>query len=84
MFTSTNTGNVEINFTMNRTIRNATVDFRKSGCEDVFDYVVTYAEKNCNGKLATAILEIIKEHKYIHTDHKVVIMQGNVKLGELG
>lgn len=83
MYISDNTAGATINLTMNRTIRNSTIDFRKNGCENLFEYVADYADKNCNGRLATAILEIIKEHKYNNTEHKVVIMQGNVKLAEL-
>jgi hypothetical protein len=43
-------------------LKPVTVDFRKSGYEDLYDYVEKYAEQNCNGRMASAILDIIRDH----------------------
>lgn len=83
MFTSSNTAQADIIYHMNTKERPVTVDLKKHGAEGLFEYIAERANRDFNGRLATAIIEIIKEHKYNGTSHKVVVMQGNVKLAEL-
>lgn len=83
MFTTTNTANADITYEMNTKIRAITVDLKKHDCEGLFEYVAERANKDYNGRLATAIIELLKEHRYANTTHPVVVMQGNTKLAEL-
>jgi len=36
---------------------------RKSGYEDLYEYVKQYSQDHCGGKMATAILNIIRDHQ---------------------
>ncbi len=83
MFTETNTAGAEIIYSMKQTPKPITFDFRKVGCEEDWEYVLAFANKNCNGRLATALSQIVKEHKFANTEHKVIISQGGIKLAEL-
>ncbi len=57
-----------------------TTDFRKKGYEDLARYVEEYATKYTQGKLASAVLEIIKEHKASSTNSNEVLLSQNGKI----
>lgn len=59
-------------------LKPVTVDFRKSGYEDLYDYIENYAEKNCNGKMASAILDIIRDHQQSKISRSdILVVQGD-------
>lgn len=61
-----------------------TIDFRKKGYEQLGGYVEEYAAKNTQGKLASAVLEIIKEHKASTTNNnEVLLVQNQQVVGKL-
>lgn len=82
-FISTNTADVQITYIMNKTPRPTTVDWRKNGTEGLFEYLAEYANKNCEGRLATALIEIVREHKDLNTNHPIIVSRGGVKMAEL-
>jgi hypothetical protein len=51
---------------------------RKSGYEDLYEYVKSYAEANCNGKMASAILDIIRDHQQSNIARpSIMVVQGD-------
>lgn len=61
-----------------------TVDFRKKGYEHLAGYVEDYASKYTQGKLASAVLDIIKEHKASATNSsEVFLVQNQQVVGKL-
>lgn len=63
---------------MSQNIKPVTIDMRKSGYEDLFDYVKNYSQNNCGGKMASAILDIIRDHQQSNLDRSnILIVQGD-------
>ena len=61
-----------------------TVDTRKAGYEDLYEYITEYANKNCKGKLAAAVLEMVRDHQQSKVDRKnIMIVQGDRIIGKV-
>jgi hypothetical protein len=59
-------------------LKPVTIDMRKSGYEDLYQYVKSYAEANCNGKMASAILDIIRDHQQSNIVRpNIMVVQGD-------
>ena len=61
-------------------IKPITTDFRTGSNEDLFVYVSEYAKNHTGGKLAPAIMSIIRDHKDKELQHQVLMVQGNTVL----
>lgn len=59
-------------------IKPVTIDMRKSGYEDLYEYVKQYSETHCRGKMASAILDIIRDHQQSKFDRSnIIVVQGD-------
>jgi metal-responsive CopG/Arc/MetJ family transcriptional regulator len=58
-------------------IKPITIDLRKDGYEDLYDYVLEYAKKNNRGKISSAVIDIIRDHEQKQMEKNIIVLQGD-------
>lgn len=58
-------------------VRPITTDFRTGENEDLFCYIAKYAKEFTGGKLAPAIISIVRDHEQSKIDRSMVIISGD-------
>jgi metal-responsive CopG/Arc/MetJ family transcriptional regulator len=58
-------------------IKPITIDLRKDGYEDLYDYVLDYAKKNNRGKISSAVIDIIRDHEQKQMEKNIIVLQGD-------
>jgi metal-responsive CopG/Arc/MetJ family transcriptional regulator len=58
-------------------IKPITIDLRKDGYEDLYDYVLEYAKKNNRGKVSSAVIDIIRDHEQKQMEKNIIVLQGD-------
>lgn len=58
-------------------VKPVTADFRTGDNEDLFCYLVKYAKEYNNGKLAPALMDIVRDHEQSKIDRSMLIIQGD-------
>ena len=58
-------------------IKPITIDLRKNGYEDLYDYVLQYANKNNRGKISSAVIDIIRDHEQKQMEKNIIVVQGD-------
>jgi metal-responsive CopG/Arc/MetJ family transcriptional regulator len=58
-------------------IKPITIDLRKNGYEDLYNYVLEYAKKNNRGKISSAVIDIIRDHEQKQMEKNIIVVQGD-------
>jgi metal-responsive CopG/Arc/MetJ family transcriptional regulator len=58
-------------------IKPITIDLRKNGYDDLYDYVLQYAKKNNRGKISSAVIDIIRDHEQKQMEKNIIVVQGD-------
>ncbi|MEN9389145.1 MAG: hypothetical protein RLY61_229 [Candidatus Parcubacteria bacterium] len=58
-------------------IKPITIDLRKDGYEDLYNYVLEYAKKNNRGKVSSAVIDIIRDHEQKQMEKNIIVLQGD-------
>jgi metal-responsive CopG/Arc/MetJ family transcriptional regulator len=58
-------------------IKPITIDLRKDGYEDLYNYVLEYAKKNNRGKISSAVIDIIRDHEQKQMEKNIIVLQGD-------
>lgn len=58
-------------------IKPITIDLRKNGYEDLYEYVLQYATKNNRGKISSAVIDIIRDHEQKQMEKNIIVVQGD-------
>lgn len=68
----------EMKMDSHKSIKPVTIDFRKSGYEDLYQYIKEYSDKHCHGKMAAGVLDIIRDHQQAGVSRSdIFVVQGN-------